>query len=309
MAVGTYSFNYTMNLSNLKDFFLTLADQIKKKPTDPARSSFVLDALGYRRLDEMAIGLQRTRREEVFEKIMDGLSFYNFCETCPKEVRQLLGVIRIRTSGEVIRQGGLNPFEPSILSEQKDVVWVERKEVGVDKWFFDVTTVTKDGLEAYKSFINNIPVLKDSIAVRKEKHTFSSRYAFRPFPLAVELWLKEGDVALIPQDLKDFLEAATRYHIKREWRTSIILSAITVESLLADLYEEQYHEYAPNTPLGDIFQKVLQKTTFPPDVKTAIEKTNEARIAAVHRGRFSVSDRESLNALFGATKFTMWHFQ
>jgi len=308
MAVGTYNFNFTVDLSNLKEFFLDLSEQMKGKK---GRLSMSLRAIQSRRLEEMAKELNEEplMEENVFERITDALNIYRRHGNCPNEIRQMLEVSIKTPRGLIIRRRGvLNIFQPLILPHLKDVFWIEKKRTSDNVWFVDVTTIKKDGIDIYKNFISNIPVLKDQIKVNKDRQTFSSRYTFRPFPLAVRLWLREGETELIPQDLKDFLEAAIRYHNEKEWRTSIILSAITVESLLADLYEEKYHEYAPNTPLGDLFQKVQQKTTFPPDVRIAIERTNDARIAAVHRSHFSVSDRDSMNALFGATNFMMWYF-
>jgi hypothetical protein len=111
----------------------------------------------------------------------------------------------------------------------------------------------------------------------------------------------------VPKDLRDFLKGSIRYHSEEEWRTAIVLSAIAVESVLADLYEEHFKEYAPNVPLGDLYYKVKDKIKFPTHIGGAIEMVNEARISAVHRSRFPVSDREAINALYGATTFIMWY--
>jgi HEPN domain-containing protein len=107
--------------------------------------------------------------------------------------------------------------------------------------------------------------------------------------------------------LKSFISGAVRYINSREWRTSIVLSAITVESILAELYEDASKEPAPDTPLGDLFRKVKEKIDIPPDIVDAINMTNEARIAAVHRSPSPISDRDATNALFGAIKLTLWY--
>ena len=111
----------------------------------------------------------------------------------------------------------------------------------------------------------------------------------------------------VPKDLNNFLSGAVRYFSSEEWRTSIVLSAISAESILADLYEEEYKENAPSIPLGDLYYKVKERITFSAEIARAIEIVNESRIAAVHRSRFPVSDREATNALYGATTFTMWY--
>lgn len=142
---------------------------------------------------------------------------------------------------------------------------------------------------------------------KKEKQHFSLRYVYRPYAFAVQLWLESETSATVPQDLKSFLNGAIRYIFSAEWRTSIVLSAIGIESVLADLYEENFKEPAPDTPLGDLFTRVKTKISFPSEIVKAVDMTNSARIAAVHRSHFPVSDREAINALFGATNFIMWH--
>jgi hypothetical protein len=75
----------------------------------------------------------------------------------------------------------------------------------------------------------------------------------------------------------------------------------------ADIYEEEFKEPAPDVPLGALFQKVTSKVTFPDEIITSINMTNESRIAAVHRSRFAVSNREATNALYGTMNFILWH--
>jgi len=103
------------------------------------------------------------------------------------------------------------------------------------------------------------------------------------------------------------MHACIRCILSEEWRTSIVLSAISIESVLADLYEENYKVPAPDTPLGDLFTRIQTKISFPSEIIRAVEMTNNARIAAVHRSHFPVSDREAINALFGATNFILWN--
>lgn len=114
---------------------------------------------------------------------------------------------------------------------------------------------------------------------------------------------------MIPKDLRDFLSNASKYYTSEEWRTSTVLSAITAESLLADLYEEEYRRPTPSkATLGELFEFAKKKVEFPQNIAEAIAMTNNARISAVHRSRFGVSDREATNALYGAANFTMWYF-
>jgi len=198
-------------------------------------------------------------------------------------------------------------FAPRIMSGINDVVAIDIEEAEDRDAILLATTSTKEeGLERLEKFIKSIPHLGDTVKEVRKRKTNSSRYAFRPYPLAVRLWLGHESAITVPKDLKDFLRGSIRYYSDEEWRTSIVLSAIAVESVLADLYEEQHKEYAPSVPLGDLYHKVKDKIDFPPYIKNAIEMVNEARISAVHRSRFPVSDREATNALYGSTTFTMW---
>jgi len=155
--------------------------------------------------------------------------------------------------------------------------------------------------------LSNIPRLNDNLEVKKDKQHFSTKHVFRPYAWVVKLWLNDVSTITVSEDLKSFLNGAIRYTLSNEWRTSIVLSAITVESILAELYEEEFKEPAPDIPLGDLFRKVKEKIEFPPEIAGAIKKTNKARIAAVHRSRLPVSIREACNALFGATNFILWY--
>jgi len=200
------------------------------------------------------------------------------------------------------------PLNSRLFTEIADVAFIDKtrtKKRG--ELLLDITTIKKEGISRLAEFIKSIPHIGRTLRKVKERRTFSSRYIFRPYALAVQLWLGHETAAMVPEDLRDFLKGAIRYYDSEEWRTSIVLSAITVESILADLYEEMHREYAPNVPLGDLYHQVKDKAKFPQDITRAIEMVNKSRIAAVHRSRFPVSDRDSLNALHGATAFTMWY--
>lgn len=188
-----------------------------------------------------------------------------------------------------------------------DVIAIDIEETeDLSTFLLEASSTKRKGLQRFERFARNIPHLGNTIKEVRKRKTHSSRYAFRPYPLAVRLWLGSEKAGIVPKDLKDFLKGSTRYYSNEEWRTSIVISAIAVESVLADLYEEKYKEYAPSVPLGDLYRKVKDKVEFPQYIKDAIEMVNEARISAVHRSRFPVANREAIKALYGFTTFTMW---
>jgi len=198
-------------------------------------------------------------------------------------------------------------FKSRIMKDINDAIVIESGQVKMRQLSFDITSITEKGAKRFINFLKCVPYIGETVNEVRSRKTFSSRYTFRPYPLAVQLWIESEKAITVPEDLRDFLKGSMRYHSEEEWRTSIVLSAIAVESVLADLYEEEHKTYAPNVPLGDLYYKVKDKVKFPPEVMKAIEMVNEARISAVHRSRFPVSDREATNALYGSTTFIMWY--
>lgn len=232
------------------------------------------------------------------------------CE-CPPEMKQLfLQEERVTIRGKErvhYRRRRPTVLSSETLSKSRDVVHISRQHMDEERWLFDVTSIKEDGISKFKTVAAAIPPIREHMSVLREGKRHSSRVSFRPYPLSVRLWLHDESSASIPSDLKSYLEGAVDYIDQEESRTSIILSAIAVESELADMYEESHRSPAPDVPLGDLFQKVKVKVDFPEDVVQAIETTNRARIAAVHRSRLPVSQREATTALYGAVNFTCWH--
>lgn len=164
------------------------------------------------------------------------------CE-CPLEMRQLFiqehrvtiegkeRIIRTRTRPTTV-------FDSETLSKDRDVVHISRQHMDEERWLFDVTSIKESGISKFKTVAASIPPIREHMKVLREGKRHSSRVSFRPYPLSTRLWLHDEVSASIPSDLKSYLEGAVDYIDEEEWRTSIILSAIAVESELADMYEE-----------------------------------------------------------------------
>lgn len=172
----------------------------------------------------------------------------------------------------------------------------------------DICSVKKSGTDLFEKFVESIPIIgeKANITQRGKKH--SSRYCYEPYPAAVMLWACSIVDKVVPDDILDYFDGSVRYWERNEWRISIILSAIAVESLLAEIYEEYFHELAPSDPLGALRDKIETKQKFPPKTREDINLVNQSRISAVHRSSMRVGEREARNALIGATRFTHWAF-
>ena len=252
-------------------------------------------------------------------------------EKCPQVIKKLYGwqvEEKVELGFEEEEEFGFwepvpEIFSPTILSDFNDVLFIDVLkpfEDEIEKLYFtlreldevalDIVSVKKKGVTFFLKFLKNIPSIGKTVVINKDCiETHSSRYTFRPYAVAVGLWLKKEASKIVPKDLRDFLTNSSKYYTSKEWRTSIVLSAITAESLLADLYEEEYREHTPSkATLGELFELTKKKVDFPQNIAEAIQLTNNARISAVHRSRFPVSDREAINALYGATNFAMWYF-
>jgi len=313
LQAGVYYGQFTINFSKLEQFIRDIAKTAKKQESkELIKTADSIKEEGYLTLEE---------KKENFVK---AITHFVFQEKCPKEILEYLS-IRPRLSKKLRelelsrkimfyrvrryrrRRKPLYILDSHTLDDINDVIVIGIEEGDEENVLMvEVTTTKEKGMSRFEKYIKSIPHIGKTVKEIRKRKTYSSRYTFRPYPLAVQLWLKHEKAATAPKDLRDFLRGSIRYHSDEEWRTSIVLSAIAVESVLADLYEEKYKKYAPSVPLGELYQQVKDKINFPSPIKAAIEMVNEARISAVHRSRFPVSDREATNALYGSTTFIMW---
>lgn len=251
---------------------------------------------------------QKECPKEIAEYVLGKEALKQLAESPEHYIQDRMRMFRYRRYRMRRAYHAFEVFESHILRDINDVIGIETEETEEQNVVsFEVTTIKEEGVTRFANFLTCIPHIGDTVKEIRRRKTHSSRYTFRPYPLAVRLWLGHRDAVNVPKDLRDFLRGSIRYHSEEEWRTAIVLSAIAVESVLADLYEEQLKEYAPNVPLGELYHEVKDKIKFPKHIGEAIEMVNEARISAVHRSRFPVSDREAINALYGATTFIMWY--
>lgn len=174
--------------------------------------------------------------------------------------------------------------------------------------FIDVFSIKQSGSRIFEKFIKSIPIIGEMANIVNRGKKYSSRHCYEPYPAAVMLWICGIVGKTVPEDILNFFDGSVRYWEKNEWRISIILSAIAVESLLAEIYEEYFHEIAPPDPLGALRDKIEKKQKFPPETRKDIDLVNQSRIAAVHRSSMQVGEREARNALMGAIRFTHWAF-
>jgi hypothetical protein len=290
--------------NTLKSLLKDYTKQVEATPKDSHRRLFL-----EHRISQLQEALKKhhiDKQQDFFQSWMNVFfALYEHWTDDPK-ARSVF----VTTLDGVGNQPAENLFDNHLIKNPADVIIVEKTKIHEDKWLFEFITIKDETMVEFKKKLLTIPTFRETIEEKGEKRHYSDRYVFRPYPLAVQLLLEDKSTLPIPDDLKDFLNAAIRYFLKEEWRTSIVLSAISIESVLADFYEDINHEPAPDEPLGNLLTEVLTKYTFPDSVKGKIRLANKARNAAVHRSRYPVSDTEAINALTGATNFILWsHMQ
>jgi hypothetical protein len=120
------------------------------------------------------------------------------------------------------------------------------------------------------------------------------------------LWVDVLACQFINRETIDTLSGALDYIDKKEWRMSIILSAISAETILAEIYEEIFHKDAPPAPIGVLIKEINDRKNFPSDAMKMLRNINRLRKTAVHRGTVSLAKREAIIALMNSTKFAIW---
>ena len=173
----------------------------------------------------------------------------------------------------------------------------------------ELLSLNEIGFSLFNDLISCLPVLNDSFEKISQRKSHSEKYIFKLYDMVVKLWINEEDRFLLNENLKNFLSASIRYYTIKEWRTSIVLSSIAVESIFAELYEEEYKENVPDIPLGGLITEVEKKISLPSDWKKKIQELNKARIASVHRSENPVSDKDAIVSMMGSTSLLMWYFE
>jgi hypothetical protein len=172
----------------------------------------------------------------------------------------------------------------------------------------NLCSLKQQGIDAHKEFLESIPLIGKKIKTAKAIQKFSSRYCYKIYPCALIVWICEVADNPIPSDILQYFLGAIRYYEQGEWRISIVLSAIAVETILAELYEERKRQPAPPDTLGALFSVVSKTVNFPDEIKADVEEVNRNRISSVHRSSMDLGDREARSSLVGATRFTHWAY-
>jgi hypothetical protein len=177
-----------------------------------------------------------------------------------------------------------------------------------DNLVFDLVSLKENALDEYERVLMSLPGVENKIKrlTRTKKH--GSNYVYRAYALSAHLWLASEESVLVPESVLEFLEPCLSYYDTGQWRTSVVFSAISVEYILSEMFEETFKSSAPGIPLGQLYEKVKAKREFPEDKDVWIRRTNEIRTKAVHRSAWFASERDALDALIGAVELTIWYY-
>lgn len=178
-----------------------------------------------------------------------------------------------------------------------------------DAIVLDLVSLKEKAGEEFQRMLTSVPAFEKEAQLLILKKRHGSSYAYRGYSLITHLWLSSEESALVPEGVLAFLEPALNYYDTAQWRTSIVLSAISLEYILSEMYEELYKSPGPEVPLGELYKRVTAKKSLPDDKDTLIRRANEIRIRAVHRGTWLASERDALDALVTAIQLTIWHYQ
>jgi HEPN domain-containing protein len=197
-------------------------------------------------------------------------------------------------------------FEPyQAILESKDAIRMDFSFTA-KALVLNLFSVKPEVLKTYEEFIRSIPLIGKGAEIVHKGHRFSYRYCYEPYPSALMVWIYTIANETIPIDILKYFNEVVVYWQREEWRICIVLCAIAVESILAELYEEYLHETAPPDSLGVLFGKVHKIVKLPQDIIEDINTVNKARITSVHRSSMQLGQREARDALISATRFTHW---
>jgi len=200
-------------------------------------------------------------------------------------------------------------FDPKLFPKYLEVLYMNYRMSKVEKnMVIELISLNEIGFKIFNDFISCLPVLNDSFEKISERESHIERYIFKLYDMVVKLWIDLENKFLLNDNIKDFLTASINYYANEEWRTSVILSSIAVESIFAELYEEEYMINAPDIPLGGLITKVEEKISFPSDLMEKIQGLNKARIASVHRSENPVSSKDAIISMMGITSLIIWYF-
>jgi hypothetical protein len=307
---GTYFTRISINESSLKELFSKISEYDEKREIKRDSYKF-LDLLerghfpnAYRAKTALEDLAKAVTHLSIWEPTGEPLSGRIFS---PKDGLDMKNIASHRDG--VRRHAYSNVFlEPNLAIPSSMDAINTSTSFSSGNFIINVFSAKESGCKAFEKFVRSIPIIGKKASVSYKGKKYSSRYCYEPYPAATMLWSCCIVNESVPREILDYFDGSIRYWERSEWRISVILSAIAVESLLAEICEEYYHDIAPSDPLGALRDRIEKKHKLPPKTRRDVDLVNRSRISAVHRSSMRVGEQEARNALVGATRFTHWAF-
>jgi hypothetical protein len=198
-------------------------------------------------------------------------------------------------------------LEPRLLIDSMDALSGYAVEIK-DNLVLNAVSLKEIAIDDFENLWVRLPGFQGKVNRLIRKKKYGSNYVYRAYALSAHLWLASEESAAVPEGVLAFLEPSLNYYDTAQWRTSIVLAAISVEHVLSEMFEELFRSPTPEIPLGQLYEKVKAKKNFPSDEDVAIRRTNEILVKAVHRTAWFASEKDALDALMGAVRLVIWYY-
>jgi hypothetical protein len=307
---GAYSARLTVPYNTIVDFWEFMLEESKKrkkrlrveKPTAEREYFEFMSKSGY---------------PYYLEKTLDDLlsALVKLQDICPMEVSKwaeygtyvIAPQYYINEESEQAKKGWFFFAPETYFEDIKDALSVNIDNKSAPDFAAEIASLTPKALSEFESFVSAIPRFKNKIIIKEEGKQHSQRSVYNLYPAVAGLWIDTLAHRSISRDIIDSLGEALEYLDKREWRMVIIMSAISAESILSDVWENVAHEEAPEQPIGFLIQEINKKRKFSPEAQKSLNMLNDIRNSAVHhRGIASLTQKEALISLIDATRFALW---
>lgn len=249
------------------------------------------------------------------EESLDGMlnSLLEMKDLCPVEVKKWSDYGNVAIYPEYFLQSesryeeGFFFFPPQVYFEDiQDAMSINVDNRAQPDFVAEIASLTPKALKEFESFVTSIPCFKKRIVFTDEGKRHSQRLVHNLYLAVAALWVDKVAYNHINRETIDFLSGVIDYIDKREWRISIVLSAISAETILADIYEEIFHKEAPPAPIGTLIREITGRRNFPHEAMKPLSTINKLRKAAVHRGTTGLTRREAMLGLMSSVTFAIW---
>jgi len=228
IKTGVYHSQFIVDFSSAKLLFSDLAEIAKKREPKlwkPLKTHipYQFSTISDEGLEESIQEIIRDETLDFFKEMTMALNIYTCFDECPKEILWYLSYDgqkqqlyydwedEVQELHEVNQFHISNAFDSHILSNTNDVIVIEPEKNGLNELSLEITTITKKGTAGFHDFLKSIPHVGDKVKEIHKRKTHSSRYAFRPYDLAVSLWLDSERAIAVPEDLRNFLYESQGY--------------------------------------------------------------------------------------------------